>query len=67
MGETYCTEQANYYVKLAIAEALPDLDRDLKHLLKETPVGLIDIFHVFWCLPTIVKKRTSTSGHLLRR
>jgi MGT family glycosyltransferase len=28
-------------VKLTIAEALPDLDRDLKHILKETRVDLI--------------------------
>ena len=35
------SEQINYYVKITIAEALPDLDRDLKHIIKETPVDLI--------------------------
>ena len=35
------SEQINCYVKITIAEALPDLDRDLKHILKETPVDVV--------------------------
>jgi len=35
------SEQINCYVKITIAQALPDLDRDLKHILKETPVDLV--------------------------
>ena len=34
-------EQTNYALKQTIAEALPDLDRDLQQILKESPVDLI--------------------------
>lgn len=35
------TERSNYFLKQTIAEALPDLDRDLQKILKESPVDLI--------------------------
>lgn len=55
-GNATFLEQTNYILKQTIAEALPDLDRDLQKILKESPVDLIlTSVMYFGTLPSLLR------------